>query len=114
MGSAVVQGDLWGRAPGDWAEIQEVQHAPLWEAAPRRLLRTLVRRSRRRVHKETPLRDVGLVDGDRWARPVKRGRVDHDVSDRVSSRRRQVVVPTGDQNPTEERCKYPDRGGGPH
>ena len=32
MGSAKVQGDLWGRAPGDWAGIQEVQHAPLWEA----------------------------------------------------------------------------------
>ncbi len=32
MGSAKVQGDLWGRAPEDWAGIQEVQHAPLWEA----------------------------------------------------------------------------------
>ena len=32
MGSAEVQGDLWGRAPDDWAGIQEVQHAPLWEA----------------------------------------------------------------------------------
>ncbi len=32
MGSAVVQGDLWGRAPEDWAGMQEVLHAPLWEA----------------------------------------------------------------------------------
>lgn len=32
MGSARVQGDLWGRAPRDWAELQEIQHAPLWEA----------------------------------------------------------------------------------
>jgi hypothetical protein len=32
MGSAAVQGDLWGRAPGDWVGMQEVQHAPLWEA----------------------------------------------------------------------------------
>ena len=32
MGSASVQGELWGRAPEDWAGIQEVLHAPLWEA----------------------------------------------------------------------------------
>lgn len=32
MGSAVVQGDLWGRAPEDWAGMQEVLHGPLWEA----------------------------------------------------------------------------------
>jgi SAM-dependent methyltransferase len=32
VGSANIQGDLWGRAPGDWADLQEVLHAPLWEA----------------------------------------------------------------------------------
>jgi SAM-dependent methyltransferase len=32
MGSAEVQGDLWGKAPRDWAELQEPQHRPLWEA----------------------------------------------------------------------------------
>lgn len=32
MGSAVIQGELWGRAPGDWAHLQESQHRPLWEA----------------------------------------------------------------------------------
>ena len=32
MGSANVQGDLWGRAPRDWAGMQEVLHSPLWEA----------------------------------------------------------------------------------
>jgi len=32
MGSANVQGELWGRAPEDWAGMQEVLHAPLWEA----------------------------------------------------------------------------------
>jgi SAM-dependent methyltransferase len=31
MGSAENQGDLWGRAPRDWAELQELQHRPLWE-----------------------------------------------------------------------------------
>ncbi len=32
MGSAKMQGDLWGRAPRGWAEIQEPMHRPLWEA----------------------------------------------------------------------------------
>ncbi len=32
MGSATVQGELWGRAPKRWAELQEPMHAPLWEA----------------------------------------------------------------------------------
>ena len=32
MGSAGIQGELWGRAPEDWAGIQEVLHAPLWES----------------------------------------------------------------------------------
>ena len=32
MGSAEIQGDLWGKAPRDWAELQEQQHRPLWEA----------------------------------------------------------------------------------
>ncbi|MEN8040010.1 MAG: class I SAM-dependent methyltransferase [Actinomycetota bacterium] len=32
MGSAKIQGDLWGRAPDDWTGLQEVMHAPLWDA----------------------------------------------------------------------------------
>lgn len=32
MGSAGIQGDLWGQAPADWAALQEPLHAPLWEA----------------------------------------------------------------------------------
>jgi len=32
MGSAALQGQLWGHAPHDWAVIQEPQHRPLWEA----------------------------------------------------------------------------------
>ena len=32
MGSAEIQGDLWGTAARDWAEIQEPQHGPLFEA----------------------------------------------------------------------------------
>jgi len=32
MGSSEVQGELWGRAPVDWAELMEPVHTPLWEA----------------------------------------------------------------------------------
>jgi SAM-dependent methyltransferase len=32
MGSAKVQGDLWGQAPLDWANLQEPKHIPLFEA----------------------------------------------------------------------------------
>jgi len=32
MGSAEIQGELWGRAPDDWASLQEAQHAPFFEA----------------------------------------------------------------------------------
>lgn len=32
MGSAKIQGELWGKAPRDWAELQEPMHRPLWEA----------------------------------------------------------------------------------
>src|SRR5437660_12192874 len=32
MGSATVQGQLWGRAAHDWAELQGPTALPLWEA----------------------------------------------------------------------------------
>lgn len=32
MGSAQTQGELWGRAARDWAELQEPFHRPLWDA----------------------------------------------------------------------------------
>lgn len=32
MGSSIVQGALWGAAARDWAELQEPQHLPVWEA----------------------------------------------------------------------------------
>lgn len=31
MGSSDIQGELWGRAPRHWAEIQDPMHIPLWE-----------------------------------------------------------------------------------
>jgi len=32
MGSQKTQGELWGKAPKGWAEIQEPKHKPLWDA----------------------------------------------------------------------------------
>lgn len=32
MGSAEKQSELWGRKARDWAELQEIQHLPLWAA----------------------------------------------------------------------------------
>jgi SAM-dependent methyltransferase len=32
MGSAAIQGELWGAAARDWAELQEPMGRPLWEA----------------------------------------------------------------------------------
>ncbi len=32
MGSSTTQGELWGAAARDWAELQEPKHVPVWEA----------------------------------------------------------------------------------
>ncbi len=32
MGSFTTQGELWGAAANDWAELQEPLHLPVWEA----------------------------------------------------------------------------------
>jgi SAM-dependent methyltransferase len=32
MGTAEIQGELWGKKPRDWAELQEPMSKPLWEA----------------------------------------------------------------------------------
>lgn len=32
MGSSTVQGELWGAAARDWADLQEPLHLPVWEA----------------------------------------------------------------------------------
>jgi len=32
MGTSKIQGELWGKVPQGWAEIQEPMHRPLWEA----------------------------------------------------------------------------------
>lgn len=32
MGNAQIQGQLWGKAPWDWTDLQEPKHMPLWDA----------------------------------------------------------------------------------
>lgn len=32
MGKAKIQGELWGKEPKGWAEIQEIMHKPLWDS----------------------------------------------------------------------------------
>ena len=31
MGTALIQGELWGRVPRDWSTIQEPTNKPLWK-----------------------------------------------------------------------------------
>ena len=32
MRKSEIQGELWGKSPNGWAEVQEIQHKPLWNA----------------------------------------------------------------------------------
>ena len=32
MKKSEIQGELWGKSPNGWAEVQEIQHKPLWNA----------------------------------------------------------------------------------
>src|SRR5262245_58237098 len=63
MGSAAVQGELWGAAAADWSEIQEPTVAPLWAA----LLDALG------VAAHTRLLDAGCGAGGACALAAQRG-----------------------------------------
>lgn len=63
MGSATIQGDLWGQVPLDWAELAEPLSAPLWEAV---LEATGVGRG-------TRLLDVGCGAGGLASRAARTG-----------------------------------------
>lgn len=65
MGSATVQGDLWGKSPVDWANIQEKMHTPLWEA-----MLTAVN-----VNSGNQLLDAGCGGGGASVIAAKRGAV---------------------------------------
>ncbi|NOX19446.1 MAG: class I SAM-dependent methyltransferase [Chlorobi bacterium] len=53
MKKSQIQSELWGKSPNGWAEIQEAQHTPLWEA----MLNAA------KVESGTTLLDVGCGSG---------------------------------------------------
>ncbi len=63
MKKSEIQGELWGKSPNGWAEVQESQHKPLWEA----MLNTT------RVGKGTTLLDAGCGAGWSSALANERG-----------------------------------------
>ena len=63
MGSADIQGDLWGKAPRDWADFQERLAIPLWTAM---LLSS-------GVGKDTRFLDVGCGGGGASVLAAKQG-----------------------------------------
>lgn len=65
MGSAQVQGELWGAAPEDWAELQEPTGGPLYDATFDRI----------GVAHGTQLLDVGCGSGVALELASKRGAV---------------------------------------
>jgi SAM-dependent methyltransferase len=65
MGSAQVQGALWGAAADDWAELQELASAPIYEAAFEAM----------GVGAGTQLLDVGCGAGSALLLAAKRGAI---------------------------------------
>lgn len=63
MSNAKVQGELWGKSPHGWAEIQEPQHAPLWDAMMNAAM----------VGSKTRMLDAGCGGGNSSAMAAARG-----------------------------------------
>jgi SAM-dependent methyltransferase len=69
MGSQKIQGELWGKSPNGWAEVQEPQHKPLWEA----MLDATA------VGKNTTFLDVGCGAGGSSKLAIARGAEVHGI-----------------------------------
>jgi ubiquinone/menaquinone biosynthesis C-methylase UbiE len=69
MKKSIIQGELWGKSPNGWAEIQERQHEPLWEA----MLKETA------VGPETIFLDVGCGAGGSSILANDRGAVVHGI-----------------------------------
>ncbi|UCG23680.1 MAG: class I SAM-dependent methyltransferase, partial [Chloroflexota bacterium] len=65
MGTAEIQGELWDRAPQDWADLQEPMHLPLWQ----------VMLDRCQVGAGTRLLDAGCGGGGASVLAAKRGAI---------------------------------------
>ena len=86
MGSQKIQGELWGKSPNGWAQVQEPQHKPLWEA----MLDATA------VGKNTTFLDVGCGAGGSSKLAIERGAEVHgiDVADGLISIATQTI-PSG-------------------
>ena len=83
MKKSKIQGELWGKSPNGWAEVQEPQHKPLWEA----MLDATA------VGKDTTFLDVGCGAGGSSKLAKDRGAVVHgiDVAEGLLSFAKQIV-----------------------
>ena len=63
MKKSDIQGELWGKSPNGWAEVQEILHKPLWNA----MLDTT------KVGKDTTILDVGCGAGGSSVLAKERG-----------------------------------------
>ncbi len=69
MKKAKIQGELWGKSPNGWAEVQERLHKPLWEAML----------NETEVGRETILLDVGCGSGGSSILANERGAEVHGI-----------------------------------
>jgi SAM-dependent methyltransferase len=83
MKKSKIQGELWGKSPNGWAEVQEPQHKPLWEAM---LYAT-------EVGENTVFLDVGCGAGGSSKLAKDRGAIVHgiDVAEGLLSFAKQIV-----------------------
>lgn len=69
MKKSEIQGELWGKSPNGWAEVQEIQHKPLWNA----MLDTT------EVGTDTIILDVGCGSGGSSVLAKERGAEVHGI-----------------------------------
>ncbi|RLD86108.1 MAG: hypothetical protein DRJ07_01580 [Bacteroidetes bacterium] len=69
MKKSEIQGELWGKSPNGWAEVQEILHKPLWNA----MLDTT------KVWADTTLLDVGCGSGGSSVLAEERGAEVHGI-----------------------------------
>jgi len=83
MKKSQIQGELWGKSPNGWAEVQEPQHKPLWSAML----------DATQVEKNTVFLDVGCGAGGSSKLAVERGAEVHgiDVAEGLLSFAKQIV-----------------------
>jgi len=83
MKKSQIQGELWGKSPNGWAEVQEPHHKPLWDAML----------DATEVKKNTIFLDVGCGAGGSTKLAQNRGAVVHgiDVAEGLLSFAKQIV-----------------------